>query len=77
MISQKDSNSTDLVLGVYKKFSFFHFKCYNLVIYKLEVFEKFLTGESTLHPLYFPPKKKYIKVLILYFFWNFFFYHDF
>jgi hypothetical protein len=27
-------------------------------------------GESTLHPMYFPPKKKYKKVLILYFFWK-------
>jgi hypothetical protein len=27
-------------------------------------------GESTLHPMYFPPKKKYKKILILYFFWK-------
>jgi hypothetical protein len=28
------------------------------------------SGKSTLHPMYFPPKKKYKKVEILYFFWK-------
>jgi hypothetical protein len=31
-------------------------------------FNVLVEGESTLHPMYFLPKKKYKKVLILYFF---------
>jgi hypothetical protein len=40
------------------------------VIYDNPRFWLFIRGKSTLHPMYFPPKKKYKKVLILYFFWK-------
>jgi hypothetical protein len=40
----------------------------NTFCIRIRILEPHIVGESTLHPMYFPPKKKYKKVLILYFF---------